>query len=419
MGYVYPRGSRLWIGYRDGEGRPVQRSTGLDVGREAEAEEMLAAVEAAPGGRQRPEADWTVARYGRDWLALRIRSGTRSGKLYASALDHHIIPIVGRTKLEDLRVSDSRRLVAELRNRGKSERTVSSYFGVFKMIIDSALADELITADPTRLPRGERPRDEDLDPAWRRTALFTRHELERLCSDGRIPRHRRVLWTILGLLGPRIGEAAALQWRSYDQEWAPLSAMVIERQWSTSRHQFDVLKTRDPRMTPIIPVVADVLDRWRERWSDYAGRRPTEDDLIVPQIANAAGKLYRKGDLRPYSDAAARRLLHSDLAALGLRKRRTHDFRRTFTSIARNAGAERDVLDWALHGRGRKVIDQYTELEWARLCREVNKIKVSISDPSQPSLPGIEAATQVDEAPRSGELRARAKDAAHRRRGDS
>jgi len=417
MGYVYARGSRLWIGYRDADGRPVQRSSGFLVGAEAKAEALLRELEGPPPSEIKAAPDWTLARYARHWRTLRQRSGTKSDKTYKSAIECHIVSILGRVKLEDLRVADVRHFVAELRNRGEAERTVSSYLGVLRVILDSALSDELITADPTRIPRGERPKNVDADPTWRRRALFSRPELEALCSDGRIPRHRRVLWSILGLAGPRIGEAAALRWADIDRTWVPLPALILERQWSSSRHCFDQLKTLDPRMTPVIGALDENLERWWSRWSSYTGRPPTPEDLIVPAIAQADTEHHRRGDLRAIDDSAARRHLRADLDTLGFRRRRTHDFRRTFTSLARNAGADRDVLDWALHGRGRKVIDQYTELEWARLCREVGKVEVRITDPAQPSLPGIEAATQVDEAPRAGELRAKQQDAAHRRRG--
>jgi hypothetical protein len=54
-------------------------------------------------------------------------------------------------------------------------------------------------------------RSADNDPAWRSGAVFSREELEALLTDERIPADRRVLYALLGLVGLRFGEVAALR----------------------------------------------------------------------------------------------------------------------------------------------------------------------------------------------------------------
>ncbi|HEY1548161.1 MAG TPA: hypothetical protein VGG28_10085 [Kofleriaceae bacterium] len=44
------------------------------------------------------------------------------------------------------------------------------------------------------------------------------------------------------------------------------------------------------------------------------------------------------------------RRFHEDLKRLHMAKRRQHDARRTFISIARADGARPDILRWATHG---------------------------------------------------------------------
>jgi integrase len=71
--------------------------------------------------------------------------------------------------------------------------------------------------------------------------------------------------------------------------------------------------------------------------------------------------------------------LERDLPLVGFRNRRAHDLRRTGISLYRNAGAVRDILNWATHGRSRdKTIDDYTNLEWETLCREIVKLQLAV-----------------------------------------
>jgi hypothetical protein len=72
--------------------------------------------------------------------------------------------------------------------------------------------------------------------------------------------------------------------------------------------------------------------------------------------------------------------LQRDLALVGFRNRRAHDLRRTGISLYRNAGAIRDVLNWATHGRS--TIDDYTNMDWETLCREITKLRLA---PAQPA----------------------------------
>jgi len=54
-----------------------------------------------------------------------------------------------------------------------------------------------------------------------------------------------------------------------------------------------------------------------------------------------------------------------------------HDMRRTFISLARAAGVEKDLLRRATRGiRGRDVMELYTSVEWELLCSELSKLRV-------------------------------------------
>lgn len=75
---------------------------------------------------------------------------------------------------------------------------------------------------------------------------------------------------------------------------------------------------------------------------------------------------------------------------LGLRKRRAYDLRRTFISLARTDGADRDKLKAVTHGPSGEILDLYTTWPWETLCAEIAKLRVqrreglvlALSDPA-------------------------------------
>jgi hypothetical protein len=71
-----------------------------------------------------------------------------------------------------------------------------------------------------------------------------------------------------------------------------------------------------------------------------------------------------------------KRLL-GDLWVRQWRARRVHDMRRTFISLARAAGVDKELVRRATHGlRNRDVMELYTSVEWDLLCKELSKLRV-------------------------------------------
>jgi len=99
------------------------------------------------------------------------------------------------------------------------------------------------------------------------------------------------------------------------------------------------------------------------------GRAPGPDDVLVPKPdghnRDAHFVLY---------------WFRRDCEALGLRKRRQYDSRRTFVSLAQADGARKDILRWISHGPEGDIVDVYTTLPWAALCEEVAKLRVELRE---------------------------------------
>tara|TARA_R110002096_G_scaffold436100_2_gene667798 strand:- start:50865 stop:51584 length:720 start_codon:yes stop_codon:yes gene_type:complete len=239
-------------------------------------------------------------------------------------------------------------------------------------MFQDAVVDELIDTTPCVLKQHDLPKKIDKDPTFRANATFTRDELVRITTDRRVPDDRRMLYGLMGIGAMRFGEAAARRWRDYDTDTEPLGRMVIASSFDVKSHREKATKTQSPRAMPVHQTLCEMLMAWKEDgWAQLMSRRPNPDDLIVPSV---------KGRFRNVNHSL--RQFHKDLDALGFRRRRQHDLRRTFITLARAGGARPDILRWATHGPTGDIVDIYTSMPWESLCEAVAYLKVDFREAS-------------------------------------
>jgi integrase len=376
MGSIYQRGDSpyWWLAYQDADGkRRLKSSESKD---KKVAEKLLASVERKVRAEResglRDEGPITVERFARRWLADREKRGHVSVEKDRTRL-RHVLPHLGGLLLADVRFRHIRTVVQDLTGIKKlAARTVRAIYATLQTMFGDAVTEELIASSPCslRVRRGELPPVMDKDPLWRKGAIFTRDEVVALLSDGRVPEDRRVLYALLFCAGPRIGEAAALRWNRYDAQVQPLARLSIIASYNDRLKREKGVKTDNPRDVPVHPVLAKVLEAWRsEGWARLRGRPPTPDDLLIPSADGA----HRTPALTWY-------YLQHDLEVLGLRRRRTHDMRRTFISLAQEDGARPDILRCISHGPPKSIMGLYTTLTWPALCAEVAKLQLALLD---------------------------------------
>jgi hypothetical protein len=113
-----------------------------------------------------------------------------------------------------------------------------------------------------------------------------------------------------------------------------------------------------------------MLAEWRlSGWERTYGRAPNPDHLITPT---------RNETVRDPVETI--RQLHGDLDTLELRRRRGHDLRRTFITLAQVDGARRDLLEAVTHGPRGDIVSIYTAFPWPALCAEVEKLKIELRE---------------------------------------
>lgn len=391
---VYTRGGRLWLRWTDALGARQYRNSQFPVGEEAKASAaleiikrqaqaekgLLANAETGDGPLPSPKG-LTIAAY---W-GVRLRRRQRDPETASAAKANvwhgrdYILPAVGHHLLTEFRPRHALAFVAELKAKKRADgeaalasRTLHTVWAALRGMFRDAVIDELIAANPCVLKRGTLPKKKDRDPTWRRSAFFTREEVEMLISDERIPLQRRALYAILFLAGLRPGEASALRWGDYDATLEPLGRLDIQRAYDTDEKREGDTKTEKQRLIPVHPTLAKVLAQWKlSGWAAHLGRAPRSADLVVP---NQQGEFQSGNGMR-------NRAL-DDLQTLGLRQRRFYDTRRTFITRCQADLIPKDIYRWWTHGPppGHDAVDLYASIDWPAHCREMLKLKVDLKE---------------------------------------
>ena len=379
MGTVYRRGSRLWINYKDAAGKRRQKATGLQVGQEELAQELLDRGESRiAAGSLLGELELgsvTVEQYFEHWIAARRNRGLSTVEDDDTRFRLHALSLLGDLRLEEVRVRHIRSVIQRIIEKGKhAPKTIHHVYRLLRQMFGDAVADEFLRSNPCKLKKQELPELVDKDPEWRATAVFSRSEVESLLSDARIPEHRRILYALLFLTGSRVGEVSALRWRNYERDCAPLGRLTVAWSWNTKKRNQGRVKTKVPREVPVHPLLSKMLAEWRlHGWPALFERAPDNDDLIIPYPPR---RFAFNPETHWRSDTCWKRL-DADCRVLGIRHRRTHDARRTFISLVRADGGRRSILKLITHGRPKNnIMDVYSEIPWEVLCGEVGKLRI-------------------------------------------
>jgi len=384
MGSVWLHHGKLTVGYQDPKSLRRNKTTGqvtvrtsFVAGEEEKAEKLVETIEkqlkvqAAFGASS--SAPLTLRLYVQRRVEARTKEGIVSAREEESRFRVHVLPKLGDIPLTELRRHHVRDFVHDLKvkigehGQPLAPRTARHVYDDLRRYLEDAVVDELLTVNPCRLPRNEVPKKKDNDPAWRRGARFSAPEVRQIIFAETLETLRRVLWSLHFLGGLRPGETFALRFGHYDPTARPLGKLVVTYAFNTKMHAEKLTKTECVRDVPVHPVLGEILDWWRrEGWERVMGRPPQDDDLIVPtpEGLNLNGNMVL-------------RWFYEDLELLVLRKRQLRTARRTFISLCRDGGADKNLLRFITHPPPRQdVLDGYTTPAWPVLCGLVMCLKL-------------------------------------------
>lgn len=337
---------------QDGPDRFVVRArwtdpkTGRRRKREAVATTLAKAVALKEEliGTVPPSVQPTRKRYrsfAKSWFAAHADEVEPSTRLWwEGALAHSIVGL-GVYYVDSITPADIRKW----RNRVKKQyapSTVNGWHRVLKLVLDDAVVEGLLSANPARAVKALRegrtkgPRGTALNHDEFRTFVET---TQKLAGDDISIDVARLILTV-AWTGLRKGEALALRWCDYRD-----GELHIER--SVWRRYEKATKTDDPRLVVVVPPLAEVLSDQR-RWLLRTQHPGLTSDLVFPASPrHARAGVTRRGGEVEMSWYRTPSVFSGPLAKIveeaGLPKISTHSLRRTWENLLRRAGVDQLV----------------------------------------------------------------------------
>jgi integrase len=249
-GRKVPPASRYRARYR----APDTRERSKCFARKVDAERFLSTVESS-----KLRGDWIDPALGRttvaEWAAVWLSSvrGTLKPKTvagYESLLRSRILPTFGKHPLSALLPSEVQAWVSAMDADGLSASRIHEAWVVLSQILDAAVRDGRVARNSARgvkLPRQQRHEAEYFEPS----------DIERIAEA--MPAPYDLLVRVLGTLGLRFGEAAAMRRRSIDLLRRRLH---IEESLTEvgGRISAGPTKTHATRSVPLPPSLAKALE---------------------------------------------------------------------------------------------------------------------------------------------------------------
>jgi integrase len=278
----------------------------------------------------------SVRELGRIWLSNRTGLKPSTLRPLEIAWRLHVEPRWGAVAVADVAYSDVQTWVNEM-GRRKSPTTVLRAHSILAGILDAAVRDRRIAANPAR--------GVDLPRKLRKAHQYLSHaELHRLADNA--GRHRTLVLT-LGYTGLRWGEATGLRVRDLDMLRRRILVEVNAVEVG-SEIIVGTPKSHTKRSVPFPAFLGDLLAAACEG----KGR----DDLV---FATSVGTHLR----RVRTDGQKSSWFKSALVAAELEPMTPHDLRHTAASLAVSSGANVKAVQRMLgHASASMTLDVYADL---------------------------------------------------------
>jgi len=294
----------------------------------AEREHAYRTLHPAPASEEKKEVPTFSKFVNEQWLPTYPASvGNRPTSIREKKIHvrRHLVPALGRLRLDEIRGHVVDRFFADLRKPrsiGKdgtrahalSDKSIKNIRATLRRILASAFEWELIDRIPNL------PKVKVTDKGW---DFLSREEVAKLVAVTRDPEERALLTFALDT-GARAGEQLALEWGDID--WH--NNLVVFRRSST-RGEVGPTKSGRERKVPMTERLVEALRRMK----------------------HLRGKLvFCRVDGKPLTLWQLHERLWGACRRAGLREIRWHDLRHTFASQLVTAGVPlRQVQDWLGH----------------------------------------------------------------------
>lgn len=342
----YRKDRKLWavtvtLGYDD---RGKLRRVTKYAKTKDEAVQLLADLQRQAGqGLLAEPSRVTVGEYMQHWLDDVMRPKLRPSTYtrYETVVRLHIVPRIGRTKLQQLKPSQVQAFYTKMEADGVGARTRELCHVVLRKALQQAVQWGYLAVNPC--DRVERPR-----AAKRTMNVLTPAQAQRLLAEARGHRLYALLVVLL-TCGLRWGEAAALQWEDVDLKRGTLTVRRSVTEVK-GKHVVGEPKTAAGRRQIVLPKLA--VEALRE----HRKRMLAEGHAASWVFCDSEGGLLRLPNFR-------RRVLFPLLQQAGLPAIRPHDLRHTAATLLLAQGVHPKIVSERLgHSQVGITLDTYSHV---------------------------------------------------------
>jgi len=347
-GSVYRRKDGKWVAELDlgwVEGKRVRKQSYARTQREALGK-LAELRRASERGQNLAAAPQSVAAWLAHWLTeIKAHDGTRPSTLrrYREVVDGHLVPVLGKVRLDKLAPLDVERLLAARRDK-VSPATLVKIHAVLRVALADAERRDLIPRNVARSVRAPALAEQE------RRAL-TVEEAKALLALAEGDRYEAAV--VLGLaMGLRRGEILGLRWDDIDLDSRTLRVQrALQRVGGALR--LVETKTRASRRPLPVPLIAvKALERRRARQS--------EDQLRAGESWRATGLVFTTGLGGPVEPRNVNRRFEELRVKADLPWLRLHDLRHGCATFLLAHGVDpRTVMEILGHTTIRQTMDRY------------------------------------------------------------
>jgi integrase len=339
---VYKRGNRYVVRTRiNGReykfaARTQKEARDIKAKARTSPDELLAPKQSERGRLACPLLSTYVETWAKEYDG-RTRRGVseQTRKEYKADLIRHVVPVLGRRRLDEITALDIERLVGRLRGKGLSDGSIRNAVVPLKALLRWAVRHGVIEHDPsTAITLPGRSRST--------TRVLLDEELARLM--GALPDDGRLVVDLIASTGLRASEAMGLRWKHVDFANGRLTVEI-------RRHGRDIAPPKtgtSRRMVPLSPRLLDLLRAEQDR----QGAPPEGFVLLSPR-----GKPLDHHNFM-------HRTFHPARVAAGVEWAGLHTLRHTCaTRLIRKGATALQVQRWLGHSSVAFTMETYVHLD--------------------------------------------------------